>query len=343
MKRLECLGLRLDGEHLAVLDQSQLPEREIWLEADDPEMMREHIRLLRVRGAPLIGVAAALCLARVAERTADVGQLKSAAERLRSARPTAVNLAWAVDRVMSGIGPGFDPAAVGARAIAIFDEDVASCEAMARLGASLVRSGEGVLTHCNSGALATVGAGTALGAIIRAHELGRGIHVYVDETRPLLQGARLTAWELARKGVPYTLITDGMAAAVMRDGRVQRVMVGADRVASNGDFANKVGTYGLAVSAEHHGIPFHPVAPWSTVDIGCASGKSIPIEERDGDEVRGARGAFGAVRWSPPGAAVWNPSFDVTPATLVTSLVLDRGIVSREQLLAGGIAGLSRI
>jgi methylthioribose-1-phosphate isomerase len=194
-----------------------------------------------------------------------------------------------------------------------------------------------VLTHCNTGGLATAGVGTALGVVRRAWEDGKRLHVYVDETRPLLQGARLTAWELRRLGIPYTLQTDGMAAVLLRAGKVQRVLVGADRVARNGDFANKVGTYGLAVLCHHHGVPFHPVAPWSTVDLSVADGGQIPIEDRAPEEVRGASGAFGTVSWAPEDAPVFNPSFDVTPASLVTSLVLDRGVFSREALAAGAL------
>jgi methylthioribose-1-phosphate isomerase len=208
---------------------------------------------------------------------------------------------------------------------------------MAFHGLTLFGPGESVLTHCNSGSLATVGVGTALGVIHRAWEAGKVAHVFVDETRPLLQGARLTAWELTRLGIPHTLITDSMAAILLREGRVQRVLVGADRVAASGDFANKVGTYGLAVQAAHHGVPFHPVAPWSTVDLRCATGAAIPIEHRPPAEVRG----YGAQRWAPATSEAFNPSFDVTPAALVTSLVLDRGVFSREQLAAGILQGLS--
>jgi methylthioribose-1-phosphate isomerase len=217
---------------------------------------------------------------------------------------------------------------------AIFLEDVALCEAMASQGLPLFGAGEAVLTHCNSGGLATAGIGTALGVIRRAHEQGKHIHVYTDETRPLLQGGRLTAWELNKLGIPSTLITDSMAALLLRDGKVQRVLVGSDRVAANGDFANKVGTYGLAVQGRFHGIPFHPVAPFSTVDLACPTGAAIPIEERDQAEVRG----FGALRWAPAHMPTWNPSFDVTPVDLVTSLVLDRGVYSADQLRAGVLA-----
>ena len=220
-----------------------------------------------------------------------------------------------------------------AEAHAIFAEDVRLCEGMAEHGAALIQDGEGLLTHCNTGGLATAGIGTALGVIRRAHVQGKRLHVYADETRPLLQGGRLTAWELQRLGIPATLITDSMAALLLRDGKVQRVLVGSDRVAANGDFANKVGTYGLAVQAHFHGVPFHPVAPFSTVDLACPNGAAIPIELRDAAEVRG----YGPLRWAPEAMPAWNPSFDVTPVDLVTSLVLDRGVYTAAELKAGAL------
>jgi len=334
---LESLALRHDGRTLWILDQTLLPDREAWLDAGDPAVMVELIRRLAVRGAPLIGVAAALSLAWHARSGAAPAALRQAAAGLRSARPTAVNLMWAMDRMTAALDAGGGIAALEAEAAAIFHQDVALCEAMARHGLGLFGSGEAVLTHCNSGGLATAGIGTALGVIRRAFEAGRVAHVYVDETRPLLQGARLTAWELAKLGIPHTLITDSMAAILLRDGRVQRVLVGADRVARNGDFANKVGTYGLAVQARYHRVPFHPVAPWSTVDLACPDGAGIPIELREEAEVRG----HGALRWAAAATRAWNPAFDVTPAGLVTSLVLDRGVLDGERLRAGALAGMA--
>jgi methylthioribose-1-phosphate isomerase len=327
VKPIETLGLRCDGRRLWILDQTELPGREIWLDGSAPDQMIGHIQRLSVRGAPLIGVAAALSLAWCAEHGGSEQDIRSAAARLRSARPTAVNLMRAVDRVLDAAGPRCDVAALLGQAEAIFDEDVQLCEAMARHGVSLIAEGEGILTHCNTGGLATAGIGTALGVVRRAHELGRRVHVFVDETRPLLQGARLTTWELSRLGVPYTLVADNMAPILMQQGRIQRVLVGADRIARNGDVANKVGTYGVAVAARHHGVPFHAVAPWTTVDLTCPDGSHIPIEEREGDEIRGVRGSFGSVRWSPADAPTYNPAFDVTPTALVSALVLDRGIV----------------
>ena len=324
MNPFDSLGLRHDGRTLWVLDQTQLPDAEVWLDGSDPDWMIALIQRLAVRGAPLIGVAAAASLATFAQRGASASEYASTCAALRAARPTAVNLMWAMDRMKDASDPV-------AEAQAIFEEDVRLCESMAQHGAALIQDGEGILTHCNTGGLATAGIGTALGVIRRAHEQGKGIHVYADETRPLLQGGRLTAWELEKLGIPSTLITDSMAALLLRDGKVQRVLVGSDRVAANGDFANKVGTYGLAVQARFHEVPFHPVAPFSTVDLACPTGAAIPIEERDQAEVRG----FGKVRWATAGIPTWNPSFDVTPVDLVTSLVLDRGVYSAEELRSG--------
>jgi methylthioribose-1-phosphate isomerase len=341
MKTFESLALRSDGTRLWALDQTLLPDLEIWVDASDPTVMTDLIQRLCVRGAPLIGVAAAMSLACLAESRAGDREIRTAAMQLRSARPTAVNLAAAIDRVMVAAGDPIDRDALVEMAELLYAEDVELCERLAQHGSRLISDGEGVLTHCNSGGLATVGIGTALGVIRRAHEAGRRIHVFVDETRPLLQGARLTAWELDRLEIPYTLITDGMGPILMRAGRIQRVFVGADRIARNGDVANKVGTYAVAVAARAHDVPFYPVAPWTTVDLACASGDAVPIEERDADEVRGARGSFGRVRWSPAAAQVFNPAFDVTPAALVTALVLDRGVVTRDQLMKCALLDLA--
>ena len=326
MNPFESLGLRHDGHTLWVLDQTQLPDSEVWLDGSAPVAMVALVKRLAVRGAPLIGVAAAASLATFAHRGASATEYADACAALREARPTAVNLMWAMDRMKATS----DPVREGQ---AIFEEDVRLCEGMAAHGAALIQDGEGLLTHCNTGGLATVGIGTALGVIRRAHEQGKRLHVYADETRPLLQGGRLTTWELRRLGIPSTLITDSMAALLLRDRKVQRVLVGSDRVAANGDFANKVGTYGLAVQARHHGVPFHPVAPFSTVDLACADGAAIPIELRDPAEVRG----YGAWRWAPEAMPAWNPSFDVTPVDLVTSLILDRGVLTAAELKAGAL------
>lgn len=326
MTPFESLGLKHDGRALWVLDQTQLPDAEAWLDGSEPAAMIALIKRLAVRGAPLIGVAAAASLATFAQRGASATEYAAACAALRAARPTAVNLMWAMDRMKDAANPQRE-------AQAIFEEDVRLCEGMALHGAALIQDGEGILTHCNTGGLATAGIGTALGVIRRAHEQGKRIRVYADETRPLLQGGRLTAWELRRLGIPATLVTDSMAALLLRDGKIQRVLVGSDRVAANGDFANKVGTYGVAVQARFHGIPFHPVAPFSTVDLACPDGAAIPIEERDPAEVRG----FGALRWAPADIPAWNPSFDVTPVDLITSLVLDRGVYPARDLKAGAL------
>jgi methylthioribose-1-phosphate isomerase len=334
MRALQSLALRFDGKRLSILDQTLLPGAEVWVDVTDPRAMIEAIQKLKVRGAPLLGVAAALCLACIAEGGASQAQLESDALWLRRARPTAVNLMWALDRLRHVLERGGSKDDLVIEAEHIFLEDVLLCERMAEHGAGLIKGGESLLTHCNTGGLATVGVGTALGVIQKAHLQNKRIHVYVDETRPLLQGARLTTWELEKLDIPHTLITDSMAAILMRDGRISRVLVGADRIAMNGDFANKVGTYGLAVQAHFHGVPFHPVAPYSTVDTHCEHGSDIPIEERAALEVLGYR----ELQWAQEGTEVFNPSFDVTPVELVTSLVLDRGVISQAELIAGKLA-----
>ncbi len=317
MKTLVSLGLTSDDSGLRVLDQRQLPHEERWVECRNSEHMVELIRTLAVRGAPLIGVAAAMALAHDAERGADPARLRQSALALRAARPTAVNLMTAVDRILAL--PELTRAAVVRAAEVFFEEDVAACEAMAERGAPFIADGDSILTHCNAGGLVTAGIGTALGVIRRAHEQGKRLHVFVDETRPLLQGARITAWELARLGIEHTLICDNMAASLMAQGRVQKVVVGADRIARNGDFANKIGTYGVAVLAHHHRVPFYVVAPRTTFDAGCPSGRDIPIEERAADEVRAGR--------SPASVHVYNPAFDVTPRELISGIVLDDGML----------------
>lgn len=338
MKSFTSTGLKVDARGIWVLDQTQLPHREEWLPSPSPEVMIQIIRDLRVRGAPLIGVAAALQLAHFVEQGANDRDFEKALWALREARPTAVNLMNAMDRMLAAWkARGLKGAAEEAENICA--EDVQLAEGMARNGAGLINDGDFVLTHCNTGGLATVGVGTALGAVIRAHESGKKIHVYVDETRPLLQGGRLTTWELSRRKIPYTLICDNMAAFLMQKGKVDRVMVGADRIAVNGDFANKVGTYGVAVHCKFHSVPFYVVAPQTTVDLNCKHGEEIPVEERSAHEVRGVHGAFGKVEWSAAESQVWNPAFDVTPESLVTAWVLDRGVFTREDVKNGALRG----
>jgi methylthioribose-1-phosphate isomerase len=336
MKHFNSISLRTDGKKLMILDQTQLPQKEIWIESPAAENMVQIIRELKVRGAPLIGVAAALQLGLLAEQGASSDVLERSLLALREARPTAVNLMNAMDRCLRALR-AHGPRGLAQEAEDICAEDVRLCALMAKHGAALIEDGDHVLTHCNTGGLATVGLGTALGAIIQAHRDGKRVHVYVDETRPLLQGGRLTVWELSKAGVPYTLICDSMAGALMGLGQVDRVMVGADRIARNGDFANKVGTYSVAVLAKFHSVPFFVVAPQTTVDPECADGSGIPVEERSGHEVRGVRGAFGGVEWSLPEAKVWNPAFDVTPEALVTAWILDRGVFTREDVRKGSL------
>jgi len=319
VKPLDSFALKHSGGELLVLDQRQLPDLEIWLRCDSPAAMTTMIKDLAIRGAPLIGVGAALALAKFAEAGASPTALQQAAAMLRAARPTAVNLMAAMDRMLAAMDH------LVATAEEIFSEDAALCERLGDNGQQLIADGDGVLTHCNAGQLATAGIGTALGVIYKAFSRGRRLHVFADETRPLLQGARLTAYELQKWEIPHTLICDNMAAVLMAAGRIQKVFVGADRIARNGDFANKIGTYGVAVLAKHHGIPFYVVAPHTTIDFACADGAGIPVEQRDAEEVRGAAGAFGKVSWAPPGCDTFNPAFDVTPAALVSGYVLDSG------------------
>ena len=316
---------RWDGETLWLLDQRRLPAAEQWVACRRAEEVAEAIRRMVVRGAPLIGVAAAygLVLA-LFEHRGDPDGVRRAAERLRSARPTAVNLAWAVHRVLTRLErDGFEPDVAADEAAAIAREDEASCRAIGEAGLKLVPDGARVLTHCNTGALATAGIGTALGVLRVAREAGRALTVYCTETRPYLQGARLTAWELLQEGFDPVLITDSMAGALMQAGRVDLVLVGADRIAANGDVANKVGTYTLAVLAAAHGVPFYVAAPFSSVDLALPDGQAIPIEERSSDEVTHVAG----VQVAPEGVRVWHPAFDVTPARLVTALITDRGVL----------------
>jgi methylthioribose-1-phosphate isomerase len=321
-------------DEVRLLDQRRLPDEETWLALGSADGVVDAIKTLAVRGAPAIGVAAAYALACEARRGAGRDALDAASARLVAARPTAVNLAWAVDRMRRSFDRG--AAALLADAHAIRDEDEAACRRIGDLGAALVPDRARILTHCNAGALATAGYGTALGVVRSAFEAGKGVVVLADETRPFLQGARLTAWELQRDGIPVTLLTDGMAGWLMLRGEISCVVVGADRIARSGDVANKIGTYSLAVLARHHGIPFYVAAPWSTVDLATASGADIPIEERDSDEVV----MFAGRRIAPAGVRARYPAFDVTPAELVTAIVTERGISRMPH--AEGLAGLAR-
>ena len=323
MSREPLRPVLFDAERnlVRLLDQRRLPGEETWLELSSADEVGRAIRDLAVRGAPAIGVAAAYGVAVEARRGAGPARLREASERLARARPTAVNLAWAIRGMSRRLGLGAD--AILAEAHAIRDEDEAACRRIGALGAPLLPPGAHVLTHCNAGALATAGYGTALGVVRAAVESGNPVSVFADETRPFLQGARLTAWELHRDGIPVTLLTDGMAGWLMARGEIACVVVGADRIAANGDVANKIGTYALAVLAEHHHLPFYVAAPWSTVDLATPDGASIPIEERASEEVVTLAGQ----RIAPEGVSARYPAFDVTPAALVTAIVTERGVV----------------
>ncbi len=334
---LESPSIKYEKGKLSILDQQLLPGKEEWVSVQSPEHMVEIIRALKVRGAPLIGVSAALALAQIAEEGASLADIEEKAKLLALARPTAVNLAACIDRVMNAARASKDPQqAIIQEAEAIFLEDVAMCLQMGKVGADLVGEGEAILTYCNTGALATAGIGTAFSVLKTAHEQGKKIHVYACETRPLLQGGRLTAWELEKNGIPYTLICDNMAASLMKSGKISRVFLGADRIAHNGDFANKIGTYSVAVLAKFHNVPFHVVAPYTTIDHACPNGDAIHIEQRSAEEVRGAHGSFGDVTWTPKNAPVYNPAFDVTPHDLVTSYITEQGNLSAEEIAQCG-------
>jgi methylthioribose-1-phosphate isomerase len=326
----------IDG-HLRLLDQTLLPGQLAYRDCNTVEEVWEAIRSLRVRGAPAIGIAAAYGLVLGlqpghAQRWNDdpLPRVREIANYLRSSRPTAVNLFWALERMerrAAFVGPAVCPSEwlrlLLHEAQKIETEDEAMCRAIGRVGAELIEAGQGVLTHCNAGGLATADFGTALAVVFTAAEQGKAIHVYADETRPLLQGARLTTWELLQRGIDVTLICDSMAAHVMKEGKVQLVIVGADRIAANGDTANKIGTYGVALLAHAHCIPFYVAAPSSTFDLSLANGSQIPIEERDPREVTHGFGRATA----PEGVKVYNPAFDVTPARLIAGIITEKGLI----------------
>ncbi|MEM6799382.1 MAG: S-methyl-5-thioribose-1-phosphate isomerase [Planctomycetota bacterium] len=342
MKTIEWIGDELG--QLRLLDQTKLPAEASFLTCLNVRDVWQAIKRLSVRGAPAIGIAAAygICLAVQKDRTQRAAN--EACDFLATSRPTAVNLFWALDRMRQRVdaiaADGAQeqlPERLLAEARAIHTEDRELCAAIGRHGADLLDdlpTGAGILTHCNTGALATGGDGTALSVIFEMHRRGKAPTVYADETRPLLQGARLTMWELMQRGVDATLITDSMAAQVMREGRVQAVITGADRIAANGDSANKIGTYGLAIAAKHHKVPFYIAAPSTTFDLSLASGEAIPIEERSAEEI--TRG-FGKPT-APDGAKTYNPAFDVTPAELIAGLITEHGVVA--PVTTAGVAAL---
>jgi methylthioribose-1-phosphate isomerase len=326
--------VRWDGARLVLLDQQELPRAEVERGYTRWQDVAEAIRSLVVRGAPAIGVAAAFGVALAARQSAApspdalVDDLEIALQGLAATRPTAVNLFWALDRMRRAARADRAATVAAVRdrllaeAQAILEEDVAANRAMGEHGADLVPAGARILTHCNAGALATAGFGTALGVVRTAHARGRVALVWVDETRPVMQGSRLTAWECVRDGIPHRLIADVAAGALMARGEVDLVVTGADRIAANGDTANKIGTYAVAVLARHHGIPFYVAAPSSTIDASIPSGEAIVIEERDPDEVRGVAGR----QTAPAASPVFNPAFDVTPAALISAIITEHGV-----------------
>ena len=339
---LRPVQLRADGKALRLLDQRALPGETNWLDLTELEPIAIAIETLAVRGAPAIGCAAAYGLYVVSlglpeTQSEFLAGLETARERLANTRPTAVNLFVALDQQRAAIEAalaqkpeaevGLLRAVLRKTAEEHVREDLWACLKMGQNGAAVLPEG-GILTHCNTGALATSGHGTALGVIRSTHASGKRLHVFVDETRPLLQGSRLTAWELVHDGIPCSLIADNMAGAIMARGEIQAAIVGADRIAKNGDTANKIGTFTVAVLCKHHGIPFFVAAPWTTIDPALASGKEIPIEERGADEVRNHGGNLRA----PADVHVRNPAFDVTPAELITGIITERGVFTPTEL-----------
>jgi methylthioribose-1-phosphate isomerase len=331
MELIQPVAWSTDGSGVRILDQRQLPAREVYRDLRSVDDICEAIRTLAVRGAPAIGIAGAMGLTlaldgRESDRAAASTRVATAAEQIRSTRPTAVNLGWALDRMLAAVLASRGGASLRDdlrdEATHILDEDRNMCRRIGEHGAALIPDGARVLTHCNAGALATGGMGTALAAIYVAVQQGKRVEVYVDETRPLLQGSRLTAWELSRAGIPVTVLVDSAAATLMRSGSIDLCIVGADRIAANGDVANKIGTYALAIAARHHDVPFYVAAPTSTFGPSTARGGDIIIEHRPADEVRCGFGAPTA----PAGVNVFNPAFDVTPANLVTAIVSDRAV-----------------
>jgi methylthioribose-1-phosphate isomerase len=325
-----------EDDVVVMIDQRKLPAQEVYVRCKTAPEVARAIKTMVIRGAPAIGVAAAMGIAIGMRRSTATGTQKFAAEfykiceLMAATRPTAVNLFWAIERMKRTFAAGAEAGEsvdqikdrLDREAAAIHDEDVASCRAIGAYGADVVPGNARILTHCNAGALATAGYGTALGVVRGAVEAGKQVVVFADETRPFLQGARLTAWELVRDNIDTTIITDNMAGALMRQGRVNFVVVGADRIAANGDTANKIGTYGVALLAREHAIPFYVAAPLSTIDLGTPDGAHIPIEERMAKEVTHVGGA----QMAPAGARVWNPAFDVTPHHLIAGIITERGI-----------------
>jgi methylthioribose-1-phosphate isomerase len=325
------------GDRVRLLDQRRLPGEVRYLDCRDPSSLAKAIRGMAIRGAPAIGVAASMGVALAAQKLKThnlkvfLKNLKKVCQQMRQTRPTAVNLFWAVNRMQKWLDQtrSFSIEEIKAKleneALRIYREDLAINRKIGDNGKRLIKDGDGVLTHCNAGGLATAGFGTALGVIRSAWTGGKRFHVFVDETRPLLQGSRLTAWELAQEKIPATVLTDNMAGWLMKNGKINLVIVGADRIARNGDTANKIGTYGLAILAKYHGVPFYVAAPTSTLDLSLPSGEKIPIEERSTEEVTHLRGK----RITPKEIEAYNPAFDVTPHSLITGIITEKGIARK--------------
>ncbi len=323
------------GDRVRLIDQRRLPDEVRYLDCRDPSSVVRAIKNMAIRGAPAIGVAAAMGVALAAKKSQAhdfeifLKNLKKVCQHIRQSRPTAVNLFWAVNRMerlldrASSLSLEEIKVKLEDEALRIYREDLETNRRIGENGKRLIKNGDGVLTHCNAGGLATAGFGTALGVIYAARSGGKRFHVFVDETRPLLQGSRLTAWELAQEKIPVTILTDNMAGWLMKNGKINLVIVGADRIARNGDTANKIGTYGLSILAKYHGVPFYVAAPTSTLDRSLPSGENIPIEERSPEEVTHLRGK----RMTPKGIEAYNPAFDVTPHFLIQGIITEKGII----------------
>lgn len=319
MRTLKALSLRLENNHLYLLDQTLLPQQEKWIKCDTLNVMLESIQHLRVRGAPLIGIAAALYIAVAAFHGVSRQSLVEYCHALRKSRPTAVNLMYCIDSLLAILNdPQQTSEHVIQQAYKLFDEDIALCDAIAKQGVVLISQYKNIMTYCNTGGLATAGCGTALGIIKKSYCVTKDHHIWINETRPLLQGSRLTSWECSKSGIPATLLCDNMAATLMRQGAIDCVIVGADRIVKNGDFANKIGTYALAVAAKAHNIPFYVAAPSTSYDSSCACGDDIEIEQRSSNEV---------LKMSLSNIEVYNPAFDITPGKYVTGYISEKGIL----------------
>jgi len=336
IQNIEHMSLKYKtGLPPAILDQTKLPLEQVWISCLDIKIMEEAIKKLKVRGAPMIGLSANFFLSFLSKTTHDLDEVYRASEVLKKSRPTAVNLIHYMNEFQKNLKNTKNLGWIEAWAVDKWENDKMASNRMSTLGATLLKPGSSVLTHCNTGGLAAAGGGTALGVISKAHEIFDNIHVYVDETRPLLQGGRLTTWELAQQKIPFTLICDSMAASLMQQKKIDAIFVGADRIASNGDTANKIGTYSVAVNAKFHDVPFYVVAPSTTVDSELLNGSDIPVEQRSGDEVRGFVHPNQSLMWTDQSSATYNPAFDVTPANLITAWVTEAGVLKHDDVVNG--------